>query len=43
MSERVEIYLTIAAGIIVASMLDSVLASVLNPVLTAIKGAPYNG
>jgi hypothetical protein len=42
-SERVEIYLTIAAGIIVASMLDSVLASVLNPVLTAIKGAPYNG
>jgi hypothetical protein len=38
-----EIYLTIAAGIIVASMLDSVIASVLNPILTAVKAAPYNG
>jgi hypothetical protein len=42
-TERVEVFLTVAAGIIVASMLDSVLASVLNPILTAVKGAPYNG
>lgn len=33
----------VGAGILVASLLDSTLASVLNPVLSTLKMAPYNG
>lgn len=43
MKVETEMFLTIAAGIIVASMLDSVVASILNPILSTIKAAPYNG
>jgi hypothetical protein len=33
----------VAAGFLAASLLDSTIASVLNPLLTAVKAAPYNG
>lgn len=43
MSAKTEFVLVVAAGILVASMLDNIIGGFVNPIFATIKLAPYNG